>query len=83
MRLVSRLELAEIRVVMEVLCRGIVVTATGFVIAPPNCFVYRFVVVIYIQDKGMFCSAVRASVSGRDAGVFLKVIFVIHVLNLF
>jgi hypothetical protein len=66
------------RVVPEVLSRGVVVVAAGFVVASAYSFVKGISVVVDVEGEAALPATVGASVTGGGAGVFLKMIVKFH-----
>lgn len=69
-----------VRVILEVLAWGVVVAATGFVVASAYSVVQRLIVGVNIEREAALAAAGRAGVARGSAGVFLEVIFVVHTI---
>ena len=67
-----------LRMVLEVLARGVMVVAAGFVVAPANSLVERVSVVVDVEGEAALPATAGASVTGGGACVFLEVIVVFH-----
>ena len=63
---------------LEVLRRGEVVAAGGFVVAAAYCFVYEAVVVIDVGREAVRAFTLRTAEAGGLPGVFGKVVAVVH-----
>jgi hypothetical protein len=64
--------------VPEVLSRGVVVVAAGFVVASANSLVERVSVVVDVEGEAALPATVGAGVTGGGAGIFLKMIVKFH-----
>jgi len=67
-----------LRMVLEVLARGVMVVAAGFVVASANGLVERIAVVVDIEGEATLPATAGASMTGGGACVFLEVIVVFH-----
>ena len=67
-----------LRMVLEVLARGVMVVAAGFVVASANGLVERIAVVVYVEGEAALPATAGASVTGGWACVFLEMIVVFH-----
>ena len=66
------------RMVPEVLSRGVVVVAAGFVVASANGLMERVSVVVDVEGEAALPATVGAGVTRGGAGVFLKMIVIFH-----
>jgi len=67
-----------LRMVLEVLARGVMVVAAGFVVASAHGLVERIAVVVDVEGEATLPATAGASVTGGGACVFLEMIVVFH-----
>ena len=67
-----------LRMVLEVLARGVMVVAAGFMVASAHGLVERIAVVVDVEGEAALPATTGASVTGGGACVFLEVIVVFH-----
>lgn len=67
-----------LRMVLEVLARGVMVVAAGFVVASAHGLVERIAVVVDVEGEAALPATTGASVTGGRACIFLEMIVVFH-----